>query len=111
MNDIAHIFKAYDIRGKVGSELTDELMERIGHAFAALLETDRAIVVGRDMRPDSERLAQSLIRGLSAAGRTVWDLGQVTSDTIHYDFGVHELSGGAMITASHNTGEYNGLKL
>lgn len=104
------IFKAYDVRGKVGSELNEETCKRIGSAFADWLPTEGAVVVGRDMRPDSEALAGALIAGLRAQGRDVWDIGQVTSDMVYFTVGNFELAGGAMITASHNPGDYNGIK-
>jgi phosphomannomutase len=111
MASVAHIFKAYDIRGKVGTELTTELAENIGRAMAQWLPRQGMVAVGRDMRPDSEELAEAMIRGLRAGGRDVRDIGLVTSDMIYYAVGSSELAGGAMITASHNPGEYNGIKL
>lgn len=111
MESVAHIFKAYDIRGKVGSELTVALAENIGRAMAQWLPNEGAVAVGRDMRPDSEDLAQGMIRGLRAGGRNVRDIGLVTSDMIYFAVGSGDLAGGAMITASHNPGEYNGIKL
>ena len=106
-----NIFKAYDIRGKVGSELSDEVLEKIGKAFADFLPNNGKVAVGRDMRPDSKNLADNLIKGLVAQGRDVIDIGVVTSDMIYFATGSLKLAGGAMITASHNPGEYNGIKL
>lgn len=111
MDSVAHIFKAYDIRGKVGSELTAALAENIGRALAQWLPNEGPVAVGRDMRPDSEELASAMIRGLRAGGRDVKDIGMVTSDMIYFAVGDDNLAGGAMITASHNPGEYNGIKL
>lgn len=111
MQNISHIFKSYDVRGKVGTELTNEVAERIGRALAEWLPTEGPVAVGRDMRPDSEDLANALIQGLRASGRDVYDIGQVTSDMIYFAVGSHELAGGAMITASHNPGSDNGIKL
>lgn len=107
------IFKAYDIRGKVGDELNADVAGRIGRAFAAWLPEHKSnvIAVGRDMRPDSAELAGALIEGVRAQGYDVWDIGEVTSDMIYFVVGHYGLSGGAMITASHNPGEYNGIKL
>ncbi len=110
MSDISTIFKAYDVRGKVGSELNEEVTEKIGKAVATWLPTEGTIAVGRDMRPDSKKLADSLIKGLIQQGRDVWDIGEVTSDMIYFTTGHYKLAGGVMITASHNPGEYNGLK-
>lgn len=108
---INNIFKAYDVRGKVGTELTADVSNRIGKAFADWLPSDGAVAVGRDMRPDSAELAAALIEGLRSQGRDVIDIGQVTSDMIYFAVGANKLAGGAMITASHNPGEYNGIKL
>lgn len=108
---IMNIFKAYDIRGKVGTELTPEVLTMIGAAFANWLPESGVVAVGRDMRPDSKELADALIAGLRAQGRDVWDIGEVTSDMIYFAVGHNKLAGGAMVTASHNPGEYNGIKL
>lgn len=111
MSDVyQQIFKAYDIRGKVGSELNPEVVTSVGRAFADWLPNEGAVAVGRDMRPDSAELAQAMIDGLRAQGREVWDIGEVTSDIIYFAAGNFGLAGGAMITASHNPGEYNGIK-
>lgn len=111
MTDVAHIFKAYDIRGKVGSELSAELCAKIGRAFADYLPEQGVVAVGRDMRPDSKELADALIEGLRTQGRDVWDIGEVTSDMIYFAVGKFDLAGGGVVTASHNPGEYNGIKL
>lgn len=104
------IFKAYDIRGKVGTELTPEVSQAVGQALATWLPNGGAVAVGRDMRPDSAELAAGLIAGLTSMGREVWDIGEVTSDMIYFTTGHYNLAGGAMVTASHNPGEYNGIK-
>ena len=111
MGDIANIFKAYDIRGKVGSELSEELVERVGQSFAQWLATDGVVVVGHDMRPDSRQLADALARGVTLAGRNVIDIGMVTSDMAVFGVTHFQAAGAAIITASHNPGEYNGIKL
>lgn len=67
--------------------------------------------MGRDMRPDSAKLAEAVIAGLRTQGRDVLDIGEVTSDMIYFVVGHNKLAGGVMITASHNPGEYNGIKL
>lgn len=112
---IGGIFKAYDIRGRVGPELNADISGRIGQAFASWLPDaasgSRVIAVGRDMRPDSAELAGALIEGVRAQGYDVWDIGEVTSDMIYFVVGHYGLAGGAVITASHNPGEYNGIKL
>ncbi len=112
-DSITAIFKAYDIRGRVGTELTADVANSIGQAFTGWLpeHESKTIAVGRDMRPDSAELAAALIEGARSQGYTVWDIGEVTSDMIYFVVGHYNLAGGAMITASHNPGEYNGIKL
>lgn len=105
------IFKAYDIRGKVGTELTADVAKAVGSALADWLPTEGTVAVGRDMRPDSAELASAVIEGLRAQGRDVMDIGQVTSDIIYFAVGHYGLAGGAMVTASHNPGADNGIKL
>lgn len=104
------VFKAYDIRGKVPSELNADVVHAIARAFADMLPEGK-IAVGRDMRLDSAQLSAALIKGLVQQGREVIDLGQITSDMIYFAVGKMGLAGGAMVTASHNPGEYNGIKL
>jgi len=110
MDQFMTIFKAYDVRGKVGSELTPAVSNAIGRAFGDWLPTTGIVAVGRDMRPDSAELASSLIEGLRTQGRDVWDIGEVTSDMVYFAVGANNLAGGVMVTASHNPGEYNGIK-
>lgn len=110
MNVYDAIFKAYDVRGKVGSELKPETIINIGKAFGTWLPEQGTVAVGRDMRPDSAELAQALIDGLLAVGRDVIDIGEVTSDMIYFATGHMKLAGGAVVTASHNPGDYNGIK-
>lgn len=110
MDAISTIFKAYDVRGKVGSELTPDVAQSIGKAMADWLPEQGSVAVGRDMRPDSAELADAIIRGLCERGRSVIDIGQVTSDMIYFAVGNLQLAGGLMVTASHNPGEYNGIK-
>jgi phosphomannomutase len=111
MSKLADIFKSYDIRGKVGSELTNDFVKTIGAVFADWLPTEGIVAVGHDMRPDSAELAQNFIEGLRQQGRDVWDIGLVTSDMIYFAVGKWNLAGGAVITASHNPGADNGIKL
>ena len=112
MNDIdSSIFKAYDIRGKVGTQLTTKIAERIGASMGSWLPKDGVIAVGHDMRPDSHELANAFMQGLTSVGRDVMDIGQVASDMIYFTVGHFNLAGGAMITASHNPGDDNGIKI
>jgi phosphomannomutase len=110
MDNLQEIFKAYDVRGRVDTELTADVVTNIGRAFADWLPDDGVVAVGRDMRPDSAELAAAMIAGLRGQGRNVLDIGEVTSDMIYFAVGHFKLAGGAMITASHNPGIYNGIK-
>ncbi|MDR1970153.1 MAG: phosphomannomutase/phosphoglucomutase [Candidatus Nomurabacteria bacterium] len=105
------IFKAYDVRGKVGTQLNNDVVERIGRAFADWLPTKGPVAVGHDMRPDSAELAEAFAKGLTEQGRDVYYVGLITSDMVYYAVGEWKLAGGATITASHNPGKDNGIKL
>jgi len=107
---MATIFKAYDIRGIYGEELTDALAYDIGRAFATLLHP-RCVVIGRDMRPHSQPLFDALSRGLMELGADVIDIGVCSTPMNYHAIGVLKADAGIMITASHNPGEYNGFKL
>ena len=112
MNIIESIFKAYDIRGISGTELTADVAHAVARAVGDYLPTAGPVVVGRDMRTDSAELAEAVIRGLTEQGRDVWDIGLVTTDMVYFSAGkFEELAGGVMVTASHNPGKYNGIKL
>jgi phosphomannomutase len=107
---MAGIFKAYDIRGIYGTELTESMAHDIGRAFATFLKC-RKVVVGRDMRPHSLPLFEALARGLTTQGCDVIDLGLCSTPMSYFANGVLQADAGIMITASHNPGEYNGFKL
>jgi phosphomannomutase len=112
MNFTDSVFKAYDIRGLSGVELTPELAYAVGKAVADYLPQAGPVIVGRDMRADSEELHAQIIRGLTEQGRDVWDIGLVPTDMVYFGAGhFSEVSGGVMVTASHNPGKYNGIKL
>lgn len=111
MDDLYNIFKSYDIRGKVGDQLNAENTRDIARAFADWLPKKGIVAVGHDMRPDSKDLADAFMNGLQSQGYDVWDIGLVTSDMIYFAVGKWDLSGGAVITASHNPGKDNGIKL
>ncbi len=104
------VFKAYDIRGRTDTgELDETLYERVGAALVELLGAAR-VAIGRDCRQTSERFFEALARGLTGAGADVVDLGEVPTDAVYYYSGANDVPG-AVITASHNPPEYNGLKL
>ena len=106
------IFKAYDIRGVYGADLTDATAHDIGRAFATFLGgTGKTIVVGRDCRPHSEPLFTAFSNGLRDQGFNVIDLGYASTPMTYHASGKLRADGSAMITASHNPGQWNGFKL
>ena len=107
--DIDAVFKAYDVRGLFPGEWDDTLARLIGNAFARYLNAD-SIVVGYDMRVTSPALAQAFIEGVTLAGADVVNIGLSSTDMLYFASGKLEMAG-AMITASHNPSEYNGLKM
>lgn len=102
-------FKAYDVRGKLGDELNEEIAYRIGRAFAQQLNAKR-VVVGADIRLTSEALKQSVSRGLMDAGVDVIDIGMTGTEEIYFAAFHLDVDGGIEITASHNPMDYNGMK-
>ena len=107
---MAGIFKAYDIRGIYGTELTEELAYRIGRAYVTFLNA-HTVVVGQDMRPHSSSLFNALAKGITEQGADVVNLGLCTTPMSYFANGKLHADGSIIITASHNTGEWNGLKL
>jgi phosphomannomutase len=112
---MAGIFKAYDVRGIVPTQLDENIARQIGLAFQHVLdEEDRAngntVVVSRDMRSHSPGLAQALIEGLTAAGLDVLDIGLATTPMNYFATGHTKAAGGVQVTASHNPAQYNGFK-
>jgi len=104
------VFKAYDVRGRTDNgDITPDLYRKIGGAFILLVEADQ-VAVGRDCRKSSDALFEALVDGITSAGTDVVDLGQVPTDLVYFYSGKYSVPG-AMITASHNPPEYNGLKL
>lgn len=102
-------FKAYDIRGKVPSELNNELAYKVGRAVTNYLKA-KSIVIGRDVRKSSPELSEALTNGFVDAGCDIIDLGLCGTEMIYFGTPFLNADGGVMITASHNPPEYNGLK-
>lgn len=110
-------FKAYDIRGKLDTEITPQFAYRLGRAYGQWLKAETeaelslTVVVGGDARLTSENLKLELSKGLLDAGIHVLDIGQVGTEEIYFTtFHLH-LAGGIEVTASHNPIDYNGMKL
>jgi phosphomannomutase/phosphoglucomutase len=106
------IFREYDIRGIVDSELQDEVVDKITSAFATVYvrEGKNKIAVGMDGRPNSIHIKNMVISGLSKYGLDVLDIGLVPTPVMYYAVFKMNLGGGIIVTASHNPPEYNGFK-
>ncbi|MDG1499115.1 MAG: phosphomannomutase/phosphoglucomutase [Planctomycetota bacterium] len=104
------IFKAYDIRGLYPSQIDEDTCYRVGYHLAQLLEAKR-LVVGQDMRVHSPGLADAVSRGMRDAGCDVIRLGLASTPMAYHAIATLECDGGLCVTASHNPGEYNGMKL
>ena len=103
-------FKAYDIRGKLDTELNEEIAYKIGRAYGQIYQPKK-IVVGCDIRLSSEDLKQATIKGLNDAGVDVLDLGMTGTEEVYFGAFHLDVQGGIEITASHNPMDYNGMKL
>jgi phosphomannomutase len=107
---MAGIFKAYDIRGIYGKDLTEEVAYKIGRAFVTFTGCRKA-VIARDIRPHSEPLFKALAKGIMEQGASVIDIGQASTPMCYFANGTLKADGSVMITASHNPREWNGFKL
>jgi phosphomannomutase len=108
-----NVFKAYDIRGLVDSELNSDFAFETGVAFARFLQIERepaTVVIGEDMRPSSPLLAEAFSAGVTSQGMDVIRIGLASTDLMYFASGKLGLPG-AMFTASHNPAAYNGIKL
>ena len=108
-----HIFREYDIRGLHETELTNEVAEAVGRAYASVIRRagGARVALGRDVRPSSERLAAAAERGMQKAGISVERVGVVPTPALYYAVAARGLDGGMQITGSHNPPEFNGFKM
>src|SRR3990170_2804383 len=108
-----HIFRAYDVRGLVGTDITPEVFRQVGGASATRVRRrgGRRVAVGRDNRLSSPDLAGGFVAGVRAAGGDVVDVGLVTTPILYFATAHWQLDGGANVTGSHNAIEYNGVKM
>ncbi len=115
MNVPKSIFRQYDVRGLVGSQLTGELARALGRAFASAAWTRLAhapvIAVGRDNRPSGAELAQGVRRGIVEAGGTAIDVGTLPTPALYFAVTALGTDGGIQVTGSHNPPEFNGFKM
>jgi len=112
------IFKAYDVRGLYGDQITGDIAEQIGRAFARVIAgfegkatSDVRLGLGRDMRLTAPELAGRYRAGMVSEGATVIDAGMVGTEMLYHLVGSRSLDGGLMCTASHNPKAYTGAKL
>ncbi|CAB4908106.1 unannotated protein [freshwater metagenome] len=111
--EVPNIFKAYDIRGLVGTELTPDFTFATGAAFARFIMQERepgTVVIGEDMRTSSSPLADAFSAGVTSLGLDVIRIGLASTDMLYFASGKLNMPG-AMFTASHNPAQYNGIKL
>ncbi len=118
MDVSADIFKAYDIRGLYGQDISPDTAEQIGRGFARVISalsgkatSELRLGLGRDMRLTAAELAERYREGMMAEGAHVMDVGQVGTEMVYYLVGSRGLDGGLMCTASHNPKAYTGAKL
>jgi len=104
------IFHAYDIRGIYPSEINEEVVYAIAKGYVCIFKP-LDVVIGRDVRISSPSLKESLIKGFLDSGVNVIDIGEITTDMLYFAVGNYNYSGGIIVSASHNPGEYNGLKM
>ena len=103
-------FKAYDIRGKLGEELNEQIAYSIGRAYARVIKPG-TVAVGGDIRHSSESLKLALTLGLLTEGVEVLDLGMTGTEEIYFAAQHLAIDGAIEVTASHNPIDYNGMKL
>lgn len=107
------IFREYDIRGLADTELDNEVAHSIGRAYATTLKRvgGRRMVLARDARVHSDRIAEAFAEGVMATGVDVLDVGRAPTPVMYYGLFELEVDGGVIVTASHNTREFNGFKM
>ena len=109
-----NVFKAYDIRGIFPEEVNEELFRNIGRAFSIFIKNktqrNTSVIIGRDMRNSSESLAGAFAAGVMDQGLNIIDIGLASTDMCYFASGHFDFPA-AMVTASHNPAEYNGLKI
>jgi phosphomannomutase/phosphoglucomutase len=107
------LFREYDLRGIVGTELTEDIAERVGRAYCTYVNDRgvKTVAVGRDGRQSSPGLRAALVKGVLAGGVNVIDIGICPSPLAYFSLFTLPVDGAIMITGSHNAAEYNGFKI
>jgi phosphomannomutase/phosphoglucomutase len=115
MNVPKSIFRQYDVRGLVDSELTPEFARALGRAFGTVAhdQLGRApvIAVGRDNRPSGKALSRGVLLGIADAGGTAVDVGELPTPALYFAVSALRTDGGLQVTGSHNPPEFNGFKM
>ena len=107
------IFREYDIRGIVDEDINDQDVYHLGRGIGTYLSERgcRHLSLGRDCRLSSDRFSEQMIKGLTASGCHITDIGVCPTPVLYFSIRHFEQAGGVMITASHNPPEYNGFKV
>jgi phosphomannomutase/phosphoglucomutase len=108
-----HIFREYDIRGRVDEDLTDEAVFAIGRAYGTYIIKNglKEVACGRDGRTHSVRIQKTLIEGITSTGLNVIDVGQCPTPLLYFAIFHLKTGGGVQVTGSHNPPEFNGFKM
>ena len=109
MSEPIRCFKSYDVRGRIPDELNENIAQRIGRAYAEVINPG-TVVVGHDIRLTSESIKAALVDGLREQGVDVFDIGQCGTEEIYFATSHLKVGGGICVTASHNPKDYNGMK-
>ena len=109
MSQAISCFKAYDVRGRIPDELNEDVANRIGKAYAQVINPG-TVVVGHDIRLTSESIKAALVDGLRDQGVNVVDIGLCGTEEIYFATAHLGVGGGIAVTASHNPRDYNGMK-
>jgi phosphomannomutase len=113
MDELDKIFKAYDIRGIYPEEINEELAYKLGKASAKILaqSANKKLVIARDDRSSSEKLLEAIIKGITDFGVDIINIGLSATPVFYYAVKEFKVNGGIMVTASHNSENYNGFKI
>ena len=115
MNVPKSIFRQYDVRGLVGSELTPEFARALGRAFGSSaqerLGRPAVVAVGRDNRPSGAALSREVIEGITEAGGNAIDVGMLPTPALYFAVTALHTDAGLQVTGSHNPPEFNGFKM
>jgi phosphomannomutase len=109
MNNQLKCFKAYDVRGKIPNEINEDIVYRIGRAYAQVIQPKK-VVVGYDIRLTSQQFCDALSRGLADEGVDVYNIGMCGTEEIYFATFAFGFDGGIVVTASHNPMDFNGMK-